>query len=115
MDRGGRRAGVRSPRDPNPARLWDKRAFGLTGGNSADQVRRPPVAHGQVPRAGGARLRSRVRARGPQHRGGGARMKLRVERLQPLGRALMLPIAVLPIAALLLRLGQSDMLDIAFV
>jgi PTS system N-acetylglucosamine-specific IIC component len=38
-----------------------------------------------------------------------------VERLQPLGRALMLPIAVLPIAALLLRLGQSDMLDIPFV
>jgi PTS system N-acetylglucosamine-specific IIC component len=36
-------------------------------------------------------------------------------RLQPLGRALMLPIAVLPIAALLLRLGQSDMLNIAFV
>jgi PTS system N-acetylglucosamine-specific IIC component len=36
-------------------------------------------------------------------------------RLQPLGRALMLPVAVLPIAALLLRLGQSDMLDIAFV
>jgi len=29
-------------------------------------------------------------------------MKLRVEKLQPLGRALMLPIAVLPIAALLL-------------
>jgi PTS system N-acetylglucosamine-specific IIC component len=42
-------------------------------------------------------------------------MKLRLERLQPLGRALMLPIAVLPIAALLLRLGQSDMLDIPFV
>ena len=42
-------------------------------------------------------------------------MKLRVEKLQPLGRALMLPIAVLPIAALLLRLGQSDMLDIPFV
>ena len=39
----------------------------------------------------------------------------RVERLQPLGRALMLPIAVLPIAALLLRLGQPDMLDIPFV
>ncbi|MGK6320473.1 N-acetylglucosamine-specific PTS transporter subunit IIBC [Sphingomonas sp. DT-204] len=36
-------------------------------------------------------------------------------RLQPLGRALMLPIAVLPIAALLLRLGQPDVLDIAFV
>jgi PTS system N-acetylglucosamine-specific IIC component len=42
-------------------------------------------------------------------------MKLHVEKLQPLGRALMLPIAVLPIAALLLRLGQSDMLDISFV
>ncbi|HEX6742262.1 MAG TPA: N-acetylglucosamine-specific PTS transporter subunit IIBC [Sphingomicrobium sp.] len=42
-------------------------------------------------------------------------MKLHVERLQPLGRALMLPIAVLPIAALLLRLGQSDMLDLPFV
>ena len=38
-----------------------------------------------------------------------------IERVQPLGRALMLPIAVLPIAALLLRLGQPDMLDIAFV
>jgi PTS system N-acetylglucosamine-specific IIC component len=42
-------------------------------------------------------------------------MKLGVEKLQPLGRALMLPIAVLPIAALLLRLGQTDMLDIPFV
>jgi PTS system N-acetylglucosamine-specific IIC component len=42
-------------------------------------------------------------------------MKLGVEKLQPLGRALMLPIAVLPIAALLLRLGQPDMLDIPFV
>ena len=42
-------------------------------------------------------------------------MKLRVEKLQPLGRALMLPIAVLPIAALLLRLGQADMLDLPFV
>ena len=35
--------------------------------------------------------------------------------LQRLGRALMLPIAVLPIAGLLLRLGQPDLLDIAFV
>ncbi|MBO9499112.1 MAG: PTS transporter subunit EIIC [Novosphingobium sp.] len=34
---------------------------------------------------------------------------------QPLGRALMLPIAVLPIAALLLRLGQADMLGLPFV
>ncbi len=29
--------------------------------------------------------------------------------LQPLGRALMLPIAVLPVAGLLLRLGQPDL------
>lgn len=35
--------------------------------------------------------------------------------LQPLGRALMLPIAVLPVAALMLRLGQADMLNIGFV
>src|SRR3954449_7457184 len=42
-------------------------------------------------------------------------MKLRVDRLQPLGRALMLPIAVLTIAALLLRFGQADMLDIPFI
>jgi PTS system N-acetylglucosamine-specific IIC component len=34
---------------------------------------------------------------------------------QPLGRALMLPIAVLPIAALLLRLGQADMLGVPFI
>ncbi|HKE15672.1 MAG TPA: N-acetylglucosamine-specific PTS transporter subunit IIBC [Kofleriaceae bacterium] len=34
---------------------------------------------------------------------------------QKLGRALMLPIAVLPVAGLLLRLGQADMLDIPFV
>jgi N-acetylglucosamine PTS system EIICBA or EIICB component len=34
---------------------------------------------------------------------------------QKLGRALMLPIAVMPLAALLLRLGQPDLLDIPFV
>jgi N-acetylglucosamine PTS system EIICBA or EIICB component len=38
-------------------------------------------------------------------------MKLRFGGLQQLGRALMLPIAVLPIAGLLLRVGQPDMLD----
>ncbi|MHB8478676.1 MAG: N-acetylglucosamine-specific PTS transporter subunit IIBC [Steroidobacteraceae bacterium] len=37
-------------------------------------------------------------------------MKLRFEGLQQLGRALMLPIAVLPIAGLLLRVGQPDLL-----
>ena len=35
--------------------------------------------------------------------------------LQPLGRALMLPIAVLPVAALMLRLGQADLLNIGFI
>ncbi|WP_394241819.1 N-acetylglucosamine-specific PTS transporter subunit IIBC [Vibrio astriarenae] len=34
---------------------------------------------------------------------------------QKLGKALMLPIATLPVAALLLRLGQGDLLDIAFM
>lgn len=38
-----------------------------------------------------------------------------LEALQSLGRALMLPIAVLPAAGLLLRLGQPDLLDIPFM
>ncbi|WP_116092076.1 N-acetylglucosamine-specific PTS transporter subunit IIBC [Sphingomonas crusticola] len=42
-------------------------------------------------------------------------MKFSLESLQPLGRALMLPIAVLPIAGLLLRLGQPDLLNLPFV
>jgi PTS system N-acetylglucosamine-specific IIC component len=42
-------------------------------------------------------------------------IRLRVGSLQPLGRALMLPIAVLPIAGMLLRLGQPDLLNVAFV
>lgn len=39
-------------------------------------------------------------------------MKNMITGLQSVGRALMLPIAVLPVAALLLRLGQQDLLDI---
>lgn len=35
--------------------------------------------------------------------------------LQAIGRALMLPIAVLPVAGLLLRLGQPDLLNIPFI
>jgi PTS system N-acetylglucosamine-specific IIC component len=38
-------------------------------------------------------------------------MNFRFDGLQQLGRALMLPIAVLPIAGLLLRLGQPDLLN----
>lgn len=42
-------------------------------------------------------------------------MKKLIAGLQPIGRALMLPIAVLPVAALLLRLGQPDLLDVAAI
>jgi PTS system N-acetylglucosamine-specific IIC component len=42
-------------------------------------------------------------------------MKSPLALLQPLGRALMLPIAVLPVAGLLLRLGQPDLLNIPFI
>jgi PTS system N-acetylglucosamine-specific IIC component len=38
-------------------------------------------------------------------------MRIRFSGFQQLGRALMLPIAVLPIAGLLLRMGQPDVLD----
>ena len=38
-----------------------------------------------------------------------------LQNLQKLGRALMLPIAVLPVAGLLLRLGQADLLDLPMV
>jgi N-acetylglucosamine PTS system EIICBA or EIICB component len=41
--------------------------------------------------------------------------KLEFDGVQKLGRALMLPIAVLPIAGLLLRLGQPDLLNIGFL
>jgi PTS system N-acetylglucosamine-specific IIC component len=39
----------------------------------------------------------------------------RFANIQQLGRALMLPIAVLPIAGLLLRLGQPDLLDVKVI
>lgn len=42
-------------------------------------------------------------------------MKTLINASQALGRALMLPIAVLPIAGLLLRLGQPDLLDMAAI
>ena len=42
-------------------------------------------------------------------------MKSAVEILQPLGRALMLPIAVLPIAGILLRIGQPDLGGLPFI
>ncbi len=42
-------------------------------------------------------------------------MKYLLSGLQKVGRAMMLPIAVLPVAALLLRLGQPDLLDVAAI
>jgi N-acetylglucosamine PTS system EIICBA or EIICB component len=42
-------------------------------------------------------------------------MAPRIDGLQSLGRALMLPIAVLPVAGLLLRLGQPDLLGIGLL
>ena len=56
-----------------------------------------------VARDGGAGARAGTR---------GNSMKKLITKLQPIGRALMLPIAVLPVAALLLRLGQPDLLDV---
>ena len=38
-----------------------------------------------------------------------------LEKLQSIGKALMLPIAVLPAAALLLRLGAPDVFNIPFI
>lgn len=42
-------------------------------------------------------------------------MRLTFDAAQRVGRALMLPIAVLPLAGLLLRLGQPDLLDLKFI
>ncbi|RYF92352.1 MAG: PTS N-acetyl-D-glucosamine transporter [Caulobacteraceae bacterium] len=42
-------------------------------------------------------------------------MKFSLAPMQSLGRALMLPIAVLPVAGLMLRLGQPDLLNIPFI
>jgi PTS system N-acetylglucosamine-specific IIC component len=41
--------------------------------------------------------------------------RYRLDTLQRVGRALMLPIAVLPVAGLLLRIGQPDLLDITWM
>lgn len=41
--------------------------------------------------------------------------RIRLTGVQNLGRALMLPIAVLPAAALLLRFGQTDLLGVPFI
>src|SRR3982751_4393508 len=72
-----------------------------------------------MPKIRGAGTRAGV-CRGGPRLGCSARenrtvIRLRVDSLQPLGRALMLPIAVLPIAGMLLRLGQADLLNVPFI
>src|SRR4051794_33800224 len=70
-----------------------------------------------MPRQGSAGIAMFDCGRSPHHRNG-AFMKfpnLRLEAGQRLGRALMLPIAVLPVAGLLLRLGQPDLLGIPWM
>ncbi len=42
-------------------------------------------------------------------------MKYKFDDMHQLGRALMLPIALLPVAGILLRLGQPDLLNIVFI
>jgi PTS system N-acetylglucosamine-specific IIC component len=42
-------------------------------------------------------------------------MKFNFENLQQLGRTLMLPIALLPVAGILLRIGQPDLLNLKYV
>ena len=57
-----------------------------------------------------------ARAAGGEARGGRPRGGDRVlGAFQNFGRSLMLPIAVLPAAALLLRLGQPDLLDMVWM
>ncbi len=43
------------------------------------------------------------------------KLNFNFDKMQQLGRALMLPIAILPIAGILLRLGQADLLNIKFI
>jgi PTS system N-acetylglucosamine-specific IIC component len=42
-------------------------------------------------------------------------MKYKFDDMHKLGRALMLPIALLPVAGILLRIGQPDLLDLKFI
>ena len=109
---GVRRARLRAARRAAADRARRARAVGGARGDPAAQgahrradARRVPRARGAgagaAQRRGGARAaRGRCRHEGPCFAG-----------LQKLGGALMLPIAVLPIAGLLLRLGQPDLLD----
>src|SRR5207248_2679898 len=105
---------------------------GLGEGSGRGRAHRGARTRGQRAQhrgADGARRRARGGDRDPCHRarrhgrragagcgaGGDAVVKVGLAGLQKVGGALMLPIAVLPIAGLLLRLGQPDLLDSASV
>ena len=116
-----RRRRLRSARLGDPDRSRRERIVGDARGHTRPQGHGARSSPGSVQGARRRRARSRYgrsRAR-PRRRcafagnEGSRLMRLRLDRLQPLGRALMLPIAVLPVAGLLLRLGQPDLLDIA--
>src|SRR6185369_14601548 len=109
-DRPGRAGDFRDAHDHSTAQANRARA------------RRPRMRAARAPRArpGECRRRARSRGAGAWARAGrvaigsgGSAMKRLMESTQKLGRALMLPIAVLPVAALLLRLGQPDLLNLA--
>ena len=42
-------------------------------------------------------------------------MSFKFDKIQQLGRALMLPIALLPVAGILLRFGQPDLLNLKYI
>ena len=99
MDRGVRRARLGSDRRADPDRPRRHRAVGRDRGGRRRS--RPRFATSSWPTAGhwpSARARQPRRMRCATVAAEALGMKLHVEKLQPLGRALMLPIAVLPIA-----------------
>ncbi len=114
-----RRPRLRSRRRADPDRPWCDRIIRRRRRHSEAQGRRANAPCRCLRCVGGTRARLRLGRRGAPP-AGARRLMARLSafsatRLQPLGRALMLPIAVLPIAGLLLRLGQPDLLNIAFV
>ncbi|MCX8514919.1 MAG: PTS transporter subunit EIIC, partial [Burkholderiales bacterium] len=42
-------------------------------------------------------------------------MRFKFDKIQQLGRALMLPISLLPVAGILMRLGQPDLLNLKYI
>ena len=116
-----RQSRIRAARRAVARRLRHPRAFGGAGGaarvRSAIRQVSASDCRALAKRALDAESAAEVRALAAELLNAPAQentmIQLRVDKLQPLGRALMLPIAVLPIAGLLLRLGQPDLLNLA--